>query len=128
MLFILDAIECAVEEKVAFWKDERLIKRMKFIEEKEAVEENLDEKNRMADAPSDDFDEYLRECALSVLFPYGTPENLKEETQKELKAIMRSVADKLSEKDRKEIIGRLENENLNADISELLGTHDEGSC
>lgn len=84
MLFILDAIQCAaeeaamfVEEKAALWDEERTIKRMRCREaEQEPDGENPDknptEEDETADECLDSFNEYLRECAMGVLSPFGT--------------------------------------------------------
>lgn len=148
MMFILDEIQCVVEEalmfveeKVALWQEERAIKRMIRSEDEQGADENAVEEDEIEDESLDDFDEYLRECALGVLFPFGMPKDdelqgdgkrhfgtsevLGAETQKELKTIIQSMASKLSEEDKKEIAASLKNKDLGVDVNELLGVHNE---
>ena len=133
MMFTLEAIEWAVEaavmlveEKVALCQEE--IDRKKWsrreAEEEQEMEENPSDENETADNSLDDFDEYLRECALGMLSPFGKQND--DEIQEELKTIVQAIESKLSEEDKKEIMDSLKNKNLCADIKGLLGIQDEG--
>lgn len=149
MMFILDAIQCAAEEavmfaeeKAALWQEARAIKRMsrREAEEEQKMGENPFEEDETADNSLDDFDEYLRKCALGVLAPFGKPDDgiqeegkgadktsnaLTEEMQEELKTIVQSIESKLSERDKKEIIESLKSKNLSMDVNKLFGVHDD---
>lgn len=160
MMFILDGIACffeeiglAVEEKICMLRDPTSRSRgsstggeekgeceedqIVIIDEGESESENTKEQENEEDDSLDDFDEYLRKCALGVLFPPGTQENgehpkeeeqsaelpeksLTESTKEELKEAVQMVLSKLSEDDKKEILDSFKSKGLGTDVSELF--------
>lgn len=79
-MFILDEIECffeeiglAVEEKISMLQDSTSWSRGSSTDEEESESEDMEDQEE--DDSLDDFNEYLRECAMGMLFPFGSQDN-----------------------------------------------------